>query len=66
MKLLSIGNSFSEDAHRYLGEIAKELGIELHISNLVIAGCSLERHHCHIENDVCDYIYEENGEILGI
>ena len=62
MKILSIGNSFSEDAHRYLRGLADASGIELEVSNLVIAGCSLERHHAHIENDVCDYIYEENGE----
>ena len=62
MRILSIGNSFSEDAHRYLKGLADASGIELELSNLVISGCSLERHHAHIENDVCDYIYEENGE----
>lgn len=34
----------------------------MQLSNLVIAGCSLEKHCCHIANDACDYIYEENGQ----
>ena len=45
MNVLSIGNSFSQDAHRYLHAIAKADGVELHTFNLYIGGCSLSRHY---------------------
>ena len=44
MKLLSIGNSFSVDAHRWLHDIAAAHGEEIYNVNLYIAGCSLKRH----------------------
>ena len=44
MKLLSIGNSFSVDAHRWLHDIAVAHGVELYNVNLYIGGCSLMRH----------------------
>ena len=45
MNVLAIGNSFSEDATRYLHQIAKAQGTPLTVVNLVIGGCSLERHY---------------------
>ena len=33
MKILSIGNSFSQDAHKWLHEIASNHGMELHSSH---------------------------------
>ncbi len=44
MKILAIGNSFSEDATSYLYQIAKSAGVELFVVNLYIGGCSLEMH----------------------
>lgn len=44
MNLLSIGNSFSVDAHHYLHDLAKSAGEELNCYNLYIGGCSLETH----------------------
>ena len=43
MKLLSIGNSFSQDAHNKLHALAKANGVTLETVNLYIGGCSLER-----------------------
>ena len=43
MKILSIGNSFSEDAQRYLKLIAGANGRELTCVNLYIGGCSLKK-----------------------
>ena len=36
MKILSIGNSFSDDAHAYLYDLAKQRDIDLKLVNLVI------------------------------
>lgn len=45
MKILSIGNSFSQDAQAYLHDAALSLGLDLECLNLYIGGCSLERHY---------------------
>lgn len=44
MKVLSIGNSFSTDAHRYLTSLAKAENETIETANLFIGGCSLESH----------------------
>jgi hypothetical protein len=51
MKILSIGNSFSQDAQRYISKIAAARGEELYTKNLHIGGCSLERHHSNMLTD---------------
>ena len=45
MKILSIGNSFSEDAHAYLAGAAKLSGVDLYCFNMPIGGCPLSRHY---------------------
>lgn len=66
MKILSIGNSFSEDAQRWLHSIAVSEGDEIDTYNLYIGGCSLERHWNCITNNLCDYDILKNGtERLG-
>lgn len=46
MRILSIGNSFSEDAQRFLTDIARSVGDEnFECHNLFIGGCSLKRHY---------------------
>lgn len=44
MKILSIGNSFSQDAQKWLHQIAQSVGTEIHAVNLYIGGCPLVRH----------------------
>lgn len=61
MKVLSIGNSFSCDAHRYLYELAKEEGVEIETTNLYIGGCSLEMHFENLINDSKNYLVFQNG-----
>lgn len=61
MKILSIGNSFSQDAHKYLNKISLESGSELHCANLFIGGCSLERHYNNMLSTAQDYDLEING-----
>ncbi|MDP4089654.1 MAG: DUF4886 domain-containing protein [Bacillota bacterium] len=62
IKILAIGNSFSQDATHYLHKIAKADGIDTKVVNLYIGGCSLERHWQNIEQDARLYLYELNGE----
>ena len=61
MKILSIGNSFSDDAHRYLHEIAKKDGFDLETLNLCIGGCPLELHYKNMCEDLQEYEYVSNG-----
>ncbi|HOB20085.1 MAG TPA: DUF4886 domain-containing protein [Candidatus Atribacteria bacterium] len=65
MKVLAIGNSFSQDATRYLHQIALADGYDLKVVNLDIGGCSLERHHDNITYDRQDYSLEVNGHATG-
>jgi len=44
MKILSIGNSFSQDAQKWLHQIAQSAGAQIHAVNLYIGGCPLVRH----------------------
>lgn len=59
MKILSIGNSFSQDATRYLSQIAKANGDNIEVVSLYIGGCSLERHFRNMKSDaeVYEIIY---------
>lgn len=65
MKILSIGNSFAQDAQAYLHEMAKGAGAELHSENLMIGGCSLERHAECFKKRLDDYELEVNGVPTG-
>ena len=66
MKILSIGNSFSQDAQRYLHRIAKKDGLELTTANLCIGGCSLRTHYLNMLNENVAYDFEFNGETTFI
>ena len=62
IKILAIGNSFSEDAiEQYLHELADADGIETIIGNLFIGGCSLERHMQCVNVNLPDYRYRKIG-----
>ena len=61
MKILSIGNSFSEDAHIYLYALAEQRGINLETVNLAIGGCSLQTHWDNIEKSNANYLHNANG-----
>jgi hypothetical protein len=65
VKILAIGNSFSEDATYYLHKIAKADGINTKVVNLYIGGCSLETHWQNVEQDAKAYLYERDGEATG-
>ena len=62
IKILAIGNSFSQDATRYLKAIADSVGVEALVVNLYIGGCSLMQHVAHIACKDQGYVYERTGE----
>ncbi len=61
LQILSIGNSFSEDAQRYLHQIAAKEGVALRCVNLYIGGCSLEQHCNNLHTNEPAYMWQENG-----
>ena len=65
MDVLSIGNSFSHDAQRYLHNIAKTDGVNLNTFNLCIGGCSLSLHYRNMLSEQKAYTLEMNGESTG-
>ncbi len=65
MRILCIGNSFSEDATRFLHRFAASDGYHLDIDNLYIGGCSLERHWQNLVSGEAVYDLIENGERHG-
>ena len=65
MQVLAIGNSFSQDATRYLHGIAKCAGDDITVVNLYIGGCSLSRHYRNMLSKKKAYSLEFNGESTG-
>ena len=65
MNILSIGNSFSQDAQRYLHQIAKADGVTMNTFNLYIGGCSLSTHYRNLLSGDRAYTLEMNGVSTG-
>ncbi len=65
IKVLAIGNSFSQDATRYLRKIAQAAGDDIKVMNLYIGGCPLWRHYKNICSDAPAYSLEIDGESTG-
>lgn len=61
MKILSVGNSFSEDAQRYLHRLAVANNKDLMCVNLYIGGCPLEEHYINLTDDEKNYDFQVNG-----
>ncbi len=60
IKILAIGNSFSEDAvENYLYSIGHADGVEFIIGNMYIGGCSLETHWNNANNNNANYDYRK-------
>lgn len=61
LKVLAIGNSYTEDALMYLYDIASAYGVEeVEVANLYIGSCTLERHCKNAESGAADYVYMKN------
>ena len=60
VKVLAIGNSFSEDAvEHYLYELAAAQGDSLIIGNAYIGGCTIDRHYDNLLTGKADYEYRK-------
>ncbi len=66
IKLLVIGNSFTQDSVRYLYGIARAAGQEMRVVNLYISGCSLYRHYRNMLSEEEAYDFEINGFKTGL
>lgn len=66
MKILSIGNSFSDDAQHYLHSLAKYEGVQIKTVNLFIGGCTLRTHYLNMLDDAQRYPFWFNGEATGL
>lgn len=65
MRVLAIGNSFSQDAMRYLHQSALRSGIKMDVANLMIGGCPLEWHYQNMLSGAKKYSLEFNGASTG-
>ncbi len=54
-RILIIGNSFSVDSHRYVHDIAKNLGAELDVHLLQRGGSTVKQHYLHRDEPWFDY-----------
>lgn len=62
---MSIGNSFSMDAQRYLRQIAKADGVTLNNYDIYIGGCTLGRHYQNMLSEERVYGLGMHGEDVG-
>ena len=65
MRVLAVGNSFSQDATTFLHQTAANQGIDLTVVNLYLGVCSLETHWKNLETGACAYEYQLNGSPAG-
>lgn len=65
MRILAIGNSFSEDATRYLNQSALRSGVKIDVANLMIGGCPLEWHYQNMLSGEKKYYLDFNGVRTG-
>ncbi len=59
VKILSIGNSFSQDSVYYLYDIAESAGVNVVIGSLYFSGSSLQRHEMNAEENLKAYSYQK-------
>ena len=63
LKILTIGNSFSDDMTQYAWQIADSLGVkEIYLGNLYIGGCSLDTHAANAASNAPAYEYRVNTD----
>ncbi|MBR1927935.1 MAG: DUF4886 domain-containing protein [Bacteroidales bacterium] len=63
LRILAVGNSFSDDGTEYIPGLLEAAGIHnVVIARLYIGGCSLERHCREYEEGANDYIYYKSTD----
>lgn len=61
LKILGIGNSFTEDGMQYIPDLLTHAGIEnVMLGRLVIGGCSLEKHFRNYQSGDTAYRYDKS------
>lgn len=61
LRILAIGNSFSEDAlEQEFVPLCKSAGANVIVGNLYIGGCPVDRHYDNLKNDKADYSYRKS------
>ena len=62
LKILAIGNSFSDDSMQYVYQVAAAAGVDnIVLGNLYIGGCTLATHLNNATNDSASYEYRTNS-----
>ena len=61
IRVLAIGNSFSNDAYHYAEQIAAEFGYKTEFYSLYASGCSLKTHLSNYNNNTEAYTVYRNG-----
>ena len=63
LRVLAIGNSFSDDSMWYLYDLLKEVGYEyVKLGNLYIGSCTLQQHAYNITSNASSYTYRVNED----
>lgn len=63
LRILAIGNSFSDDATQYLPDLLEAAGIHnVILGRLYIGGCTLQRHCKEFETSGHEYVYLKSTE----
>lgn len=62
LKVLAIGNSYSNNTTEYVSKIAESMGYDIEATSLYYPGCSLKQHVTKYENDIADYVLFVNGK----
>ena len=65
IRILAVGNSFSDDAFHYLHDLAAADGVDITAVNLYIGGCNLKTHYQNLCSDEKAYARMENGVFTG-
>ena len=62
LKILSIGNSFSQDTMEYVAPIALNARLsKIKLGNLYMGGCSINQHYNHAVHNLAPYTYFQNN-----
>ena len=66
IRILAIGNSFSDDATRYLYPIAQAANVPMRLFNLSIGGCPLSKHYRMMKSGEEAYAFHFDSMNTGV
>ena len=66
IRILAIGNSYSNDAMHYTHKISEGLGIKAEFYSLYYPGCTVSQHHSFYNDNVANYdLYRNSSKYLN-